>query len=225
RPRLPLARLHRPRRLDRRPPPPALVARRPHRHRQPAPALPIPPQQSPRRTLAHPPQPHHRRAPRLPTRRSTLRTRTQQTLDQPRPPHRRHLVNERAAAPRRAYQSPSGGENSLIVNTAPCGSRTTASLVHIVSEVDSIAAPSRSAAAADSSRFATVTLTCQCGVSPGPITTSAPITSANPAGAEACRSWMVGSTVAARWSPYPGTCSIVPAPWSRSAARQPNSGA
>ncbi len=112
---------------------------------------------------------------------------------------------------------PSGGSNWLTMKRAPCGSTMTASFVHSVSSRDSTRAPSVSASAALSSRSPTVNRMAQnadeSGVRPA-------ITSAKPGGANAWRSWMPGSMVAARWSPYPGR-RIIPAPRSGS-MRQPN---
>jgi len=97
-------------------------------------------------------------------------------------------------------RQPVGGVNWLAVNTAPCGSRTTASRVQSESVLATTAPPSRSAAAAVSSRSATVKPTCQCGSSSGPTRPSQPMASANPGGAatSACRERMSGSTVACR---------------------------
>ena len=53
--------------------------------------------------------------------------------------------------------------NWLAVKTAPCGSRNAACFVHSVSSLLSTVAPSDSASATDSSRSATVKVTCQCG--------------------------------------------------------------
>ena len=140
-------------------------------------------------------------------------------LGPPAPPRRgRRRV---AARPARRPTGRPGGVNWLSVSSAPCGSRSGRDAVHGSSHEATTAAPSRSARGDAVVAVGHGERDVPDGRSPRAAIARPPITSAKPGGADACRSWMPGSTVAARWSPYPGTCSIVPAPWPRSAATQP----